>query len=77
MEWFEKDSKALQNILNNFDPKNSGHINFKTLCSYICLLSSNIPTEIELNEYRSNLEKFVVDGYIVKQKFLQVYLKMI
>ena len=54
------------------DPKNTGYINLRALCSYICLLSSQIPSKNELNEYRKNLEEFAVDGYIHKEEFLLV-----
>jgi len=41
---------SILSIVRNLDPKNTGYVNWRTLFTYLILLKSEIPSEINFDE---------------------------
>lgn len=49
-------------MISKLDPKKTGYINSKDLCTYICLLRSTIISNDEEKVYRENLNLYGKNG---------------
>ena len=51
-EWKDFNEVKFQTMVRNLDRSNMGHINWKTLATYLCLLNSPIPNESDVQSYK-------------------------
>jgi len=72
-DWQLKESSHYQKILKNLDNKNLGYISLKVLSTYLCLLSTHMPMDMDLNEYKKVLDMNAKNGLVGRDAFCDLY----
>jgi hypothetical protein len=71
-DWQARDLKSYYRLIKNLDQNSRGFVDFKRLCTYICLLATPIPNELNISEYSEALIAKATQGWLDEQTFVSI-----
>ena len=63
-EWEQLSMSSIMNMIRNLDTKNTGFVNWRTFFTYITILKSEVPSEIDINDCKHD------NGFMTESDFL-------
>ncbi len=58
-------------MIKNLDENSRGFVDFKRLCTFLCLLATPVPNELDITQYTEVLRACAPQGYIDEEFFIE------
>lgn len=56
-------------MVHNLDPEGHGFVEYNVLATYLCLLATPLPDDIQITGYEEELNERSEEGYLSKENF--------